>query len=491
MKLYEMKFDRRFSTSLRRKLYLPAAEMDFAHSFIGDKRSDLYPVLNSDGKIAEAVEGGVYSARSFSGGEVTRLIGSFFPYYTYSFEIEWLHSAEVGLELIHGKRLLSALCSENGAEVIFRGESILSVRTDFKPKDVFSVTFRAGGISLYRTRDGYEALIGDVCDKEFASAITDIEGGGLNDLLYEDFYKSTDAGMLVRLREGGEAGVSAVTARLYSGIGTADIRPIKYADGTPIIEDGRVFLTASARLETGCYQCILSWLPTTCDFKMEGALFFDVGDKMTANDVASTIIYDKENSKWYIWYCSFSHGHVLARAALDSDPRRGIHIIDAIPMQTREGASLSDFVGVTGDEDPDLVKIDGIWHLSVCRHEGDGYHYYHFTSRDPLDGFTLADRTEGAEKTGGSFVKLDGEYYFACGSDFKKRAVYEIYGINDFKTPHKASHRHDDGGFRGWGSIFAIPSGTRNRVFHITFDRFLTSKKWNWSYGNIYVFEAE
>jgi hypothetical protein len=212
---------------------------------------------------------------------------------------------------------------------------------------------------------------------------------------------------------------------------------------------------------------------------------------MTANDVASTVIYDKKADKWYIWYCSFSHGHVLARSELDTDPRHGISIIDAVPMETRDGAELTDFVGIFGDEDPDLILIDGIWHLAVCRMEKDGYHYYRFTSDNPLDGFTFADRTGGAEKTGGSFINLDGEYYFACGSDFKKRAVYDVYDLFDFSQPHQLMHRHDDGGFRGWGSVFAYPVGNRKRVFHVTFDRYLASKKWNWSYGNLYVFEAE
>jgi len=35
---------------------------------------------------------------------------------------------------------------------------------------------------------------------------------------------------------------------------------------------------------------------------MEGALFFDLGDGMAANDVASTVIYDRNNKEWYIWF---------------------------------------------------------------------------------------------------------------------------------------------------------------------------------------------
>jgi len=491
MKLYNMHFNRKFSTPLRRRLWLDVGEMRFEHDFIGDKRSDLYPVLHKSGNVTETVSGGIYTARSAAGGERARLIGEFFPYYTYSFKIGHISSAEVGLGLINGEFTLKALASDKGCRIEYLGREILKTAEGIKDRDTFSVTFRAGGVSLYRERDGKEKLLLDVSENEYASAITDIDGKGLEALLYENVYKKTDAVLLISLGEGGEARVGDVRVRLMSGIGTADVRPIKNADGTPLIDDGRVFLTASARLETGAYQCVLSWLPTTSEFKMEGALFFDTGDGMTANDVASTVIYDKERGKWYIWYCSFSHGHVLARAELDTDPRFGISIIDATPMEIKEGASLTDFVGFFGDEDPDLILIDGVWHLAICRSEPDGYHYYRFTSDNPLEGFTFRDRTEGAEKTGGSFINLNGEYYFTCGSDFRKRAIYDVYEQNDFSTPHRLPHRHDDGGFRGWGSVFAYPVGTRKRIFHITFDRFLTSKKWNWSYGNLYVFEAE
>ena len=56
------------------------------------------------------------------------------------------------------------------------------------------------------------------------------------------------------------------------------MRPIRYEDGTPIIDRGRIFLTMSIRLANSSYQGIVSWNPSGCDFKLEGALFFDVGD---------------------------------------------------------------------------------------------------------------------------------------------------------------------------------------------------------------------
>ena len=85
-------------------------------------------------------------------------------------------------------------------------------------------------------------------------------------------------------------------------------------------------------------------------------------------------------------------------------------------------------------------------------------------------------------------MNLKGNMAFICGNDFKKRSNYRIYTQEGMQ---EASFDFDDGGFRGWGSVFGINIGTRRRYFHLTFDRFLTSKKWNWSYGNVYLFEAD
>lgn len=53
----------------------------------------------------------------------------------------------------------------------------------------------------------------------------------------------------------------------------------------------------------------------------------------------------------------------------------------------------------------------------------------------------------------------------------------------------EAKFDFDDGGFRGWGTIIPVELGSRKRYFWLTFDRHKGSN-YNWSYGNIYCFEA-
>ena len=48
-----------------------------------------------------------------------------------------------------------------------------------------------------------------------------------------------------------------------------------------------------------------------------------------------------------------------------------------------------------------------------------------------------------------------------------------------------------DGGFRGWGTLLPVVQGSRKRHYFITFDRHNGSELNNWSYGNLYIFEAK
>ncbi len=80
-----------------------------------------------------------------------------------------------------------------------------------------------------------------------------------------------------------------------SGISQADIRPIRYENGDVMIEQGKIYLSASIRLQEGCFQGIFSWVPGTAQFELTGALFFDAGDGLWAGDVASSILKNRAN----------------------------------------------------------------------------------------------------------------------------------------------------------------------------------------------------
>lgn len=482
MRPSELNFKRRFSVNLYKNLRLKTAEMSMCKDWVNDQRGDPYTVMYRSGDIKERVFGGNYSVSSEKGGKISRLLCSFFPICTYEFKIKEADACAIGFEIVSGERKISVkLVGSEVATVDAPGEHY-EFDCKAKPGDVCSVTFRSGGLSLYIKRNLVPELICDVSIK------------ALDDFISYDVFNNATVSLVTEIFGKGKAKYTGVEGYLCGGLSHADMKPMKYEDGTPIIENGRVYMTMSSRLEVGCYQSIISWNPTLCDFKLEGAILYDVGDGRCESDVAASVVYDRNAKKWYIWYCSFSHGHILARGTLKGDPRFGIQIVDAELLPVWSGNDRTEFAGIEGDEDPDLCFIDGKWHLTVCRldyiEEGKReYRYYHFVSDDPLDGFKYVDRTATGGKTGGMMTLLDGKYYFVCGTDFNSRANYDVYDYDDFSKREKLKCDYDDGGFRGWGTLFCYPSGSRERVYWITFDRHNASK-WNWSYGNIYVYEA-
>ena len=476
MKLHEITFHRRFSVNLYRNLRLPMGEMCFYKNWVDDARGDPYPLLLRSGDVSENLFFGRYSVGASDKGGIRRLLGSFFPWNTYELTLDKMRrDASVGfylqgdagnLSVMLTKKELTVMCDE-----FTKSYSVLVIRNS-----VFSLTFRTGGITLYLN----------------GARIADISLKMMNAYREEAVFTRATVSLQAEFQGEGSLTLSDVRWYLCGGISHADIKPIRYEDGTPMMENGRVFLTVSSRLEEQMYQSVISWNPTLCDFRMEGAIFYDCGDGFWCSDVAASIIFDRNGGRWLVWMTAFSHGHILGRGVCSSDPRYGINVINVRLMDAaKEGDARSAFVGFAGDEDPDLLYLDGEWHLTVCRPEPNtGFHYYHFVSDAPFDGFSCVDRTPTGEKTGGMFVKTEDDYVFVCGSDFHTRARYDVYPINDFSTFENLHCDYDDGGFRGWGTVMLLPVGGKRRYVWITFDR-QNASPYNWSYGNLYVFESD
>ena len=160
-------------------------------------------------------------------------------------------------------------------------------------------------------------------------------------------------------------------------------------------------------------------------------------------------------------------------------------------MEPAGANDVTAFLGFQGDEDPDFYynEQEKMWYMAICRISltTKKYRYMFFKSKNPFSDYTyIGQGHEGAE-TGGSFVNIDGETSFVCGNDFNKRANYRIYTKGGMQ---EAKFDFDDGGFRGWGTIIPVVMGSRKRYFWLTFDRH-NGSSYNWSYGNIYCFEAE
>lgn len=516
-----MKFRRKFSVVNFKNLKYKLGEMSFSKDWVTEtKRGDPYPILEKGEGITEKTGNGRYLVVN-NGAEkarVRRFIGGFTPFGSHALDISALENGKVGFAFVCRGGDGSDFTPENApyAEIFVskedekvsigykvKGSAITEGVADYSGEilgKTLVVTARYDFFDVYLISDGNTEV---VCHVQLDTRVD-----GRPALHYKRNIDVTEICVFAELNADGRAEIKNAEWYLDSGVGQADMRPVRYEDGTPIIENGRIYLTMSIRLALSSYQGIVSWNPTGCDFRLEGALFFDVGDGFIAGDVATSLIYNRKTDKWMLWYCSFSHGHILAHGESIADPRFGINIIDGTLMQSESkdaaGKSLiSDdklFFAKDGDEDPEFIYDEerGKWILGICRlvrfpaeNNRIRYRYFFYESDSPFDGYKYIGNSNDGENTGGSIVKTDHGYRFVCGSDFSIRARYINFDLYNLEDHEDLQFDYDDGGFRGWGSVFRFPCGSRYVYKMITFDRHNGSPINNWSYGNIHVFEAD
>jgi hypothetical protein len=133
--------------------------------------------------------------------------------------------------------------------------------------------------------------------------------------------------------------------------------------------------------------------------------------------------------------------------------------------------------------------------MTVCRltRDPDGkvnYRYFLFRSDKPFEGFTAIDHTTSGADTGGTICKIAGRLHLVCGTSFTEHSQYRIYTLPDMQHFEPLKKDYPDGGFRGWGTILPVVSGSRIRYYWITFDRHRGQQEYPWSYGNLYYYEA-
>lgn len=466
-------FKRKFSISMYKNLKIPLGEMSFLKDFISDNRGDLYPIVTKSDDCVEFIRENQYAITK---GRVERLFCQFFPFATYEASAQ-IESGEMGFCFRLAGAEARIFVTESKMKFVSPDrEEEMDLPSFATSKCTFAVSCRPGAFDVYFKNNG---------KAEYLSTF------------YSDHFKDSNQYSLfsdsyVCLFASESTVVNEVTAYVDNGVSIADIRPIKYENGDPMLEQGRLFFTASVRLQEGTFQGVFSWIPGTADFQMTGALFYDCGDGKWRNYVAPVILYHRETKEWYVWVSSFDHEHILAYGAFSGDPRFGVNVVDVkIMPRATDSSDMTEFVGFVGDEDPDLIydAENGRWLLAICRLDTKSgrYVYTFFESKDPFANYHYIGRgLDGAEETGGSFVRIEGELFFVCGNSFERRSEYRIYSKNGMQ---EAKFNYPDGGFRGWGTVIPVKLGSRTRYFWLTFDRH-NGSHYNWSYGNLYCFEA-
>ena len=340
---YELYFHRLFSINPYRSLRMKLCEMSFCKDWPHTDRGEPYPIVREVGAaLGEKVEGGRIAFSADEPGERARLIGRFFPYASSEVCVDALdgEGARVGLEFAVRSGPGSPYTAEDapglcvfveraGAEVCVCHEEFVGGRSLGVVRHG-TRAFTPGGVLFV---SAYGAFFDVSLGREF---VCTIQAEGFSDICRRSAFMNAGVSLYVALPAGGRAAVSRAESFLDGGLSHADMKPVRYEDGTPILENGRLFLTLSSRLQAGAYQYVVSWNPSTCELRPEGAIFFDYGDGRWCADVAISLIYHRERREWLFWATAFSHGHILCHGTSAGDPRFGITVLDATLMEAQK-----------------------------------------------------------------------------------------------------------------------------------------------------------
>ena len=471
MNIQNMTWHRLFSQSFFKSKKIPLGEMSFVRDFINDTCGDLHPLISKSDDCYEAVKDNAYYLLT---GSAQRLLGQYFPYASYEVRF-FADQGNCGLVFHIPGAQASVICNPDSVTFTSADYEETLPHTSTADEQTMIVTCRRQFFDVYFVENGTACFFHTFSAECFKDCATQ--------KVFQHGFASVYAA--------GSVTVHVANFDIDCGVGQADLRPVHYENGQVIYENGKVYLTFSIRMQSDGIQGIFSWVPGTSQLELTGAVFFDCGDGVWRNYIASSLMYNRQTQQWYIWVSAFENQVRLAYGVSDGDIRFGVNVVDVTLMDAAgDNDSYQDFVGFKGDEDPDFYynKEENKWYMAVCRKDPINRHYRYafFTSDHPFSGYRYIGCSNEGSETGGSFVTVEGQRLFVCGNDFHKRANYRIYSK---ERMFDAAFDFDDGGFRGWGSIIPVQMGSRMRYFWITFDRHKGSD-YNWSYGNIYCFEG-
>lgn len=252
-------FKRKFSLSMYKNLKISLGEMSFFKDFTNNERGDLYPVTEKSDGCTETVGNNLYTVKN---GYTKRLFCQFFPFATYEVSADitdgkvgfCFQLADTEAKICVSKSALKYSCAESTAE-----EKL----PDFVSEEfTLIVSCRPGAFDVYFKNSGKAEYCCTFYEERFK-----------NSNVYNVFSSS-----YVLLYVKGDATVKEVLSYIDNGVSIADIRPVRYENGEVITQQGKIWFTASVRMQEGSFQGVFSWLPGTAQFNMTGALFYDCGD---------------------------------------------------------------------------------------------------------------------------------------------------------------------------------------------------------------------
>jgi hypothetical protein len=185
----------------------------------------------------------------------------------------------------------------------------------------------------------------------------------------------------------GSTPVRAARAGLFGMAGLRDPHLVQHADGSPYVENGRVFLTATCAGLGFFHQAhwgVFAFDPDDpLPLEQVAQLYFE-RDGLLLGDHAGQIVRDRD--RWIVATSSWGDfafdGMHVRHTVTDADVLHGVHVLatERTPLPT-----------TMGSWDPAMTRIDGRWHVA----------FVESPSQEPFDFHPALATTDAAEWTEG------------------------------------------------------------------------------------------
>jgi hypothetical protein len=304
--------------------------------------------------------------------------------------------------------------------------------------------------------------------------------------------------------DSGTITLDRVRAGYWGKAGVRDPHVVTWADGTPFIADGKLYLTlTNAGLgffqfaHWGVYTLDLADYTSPGALRQVGKIFWERGGRVVG-DHAGHIVYDDAIGAFRLavsnWGTFSGNGVLINSAVVSGDVLHGVHVV-------RNPSVLSLPTDVSR-WDPHMVRIGGRWYVAFVESPSQNPFTFHpALARGPSNGefgsFALVGRDAQRTMTEGMVMqKIGGKWYVLCSSSHDEGPPdggrYRIYDLDMrfvgfLNAPYPTNIPHP--------MVFpvAIPERQRTRYLMVTFNgaQYFDDVLGYGTHGEFFVMEAE
>lgn len=238
--------------------------------------------------------------------------------------------------------------------------------------------------------------------------------------------------------DSGTIALDGVRAGYWGKAGVRDPHVITWADGTPFIADGKVYLTLT-NAGLGFFQ-FAHWGVYTLDLsdnglEQIGKIFWERGG-VVVGDHAGHIVYDDSIGAFRLlvsnWGTFSGNGVLINAATFGGDVLHGVNVI--------RNPTVQQLPTTVSRWDPHMTRINGVWYIAFVESPSQNPFVFHpALAVGPRGGqfgsFSLVGRDTSHTMTEGMVIqKIGGKWYVLCSSSPVEGPPagghYDIYDLN-------------------------------------------------------------